>query len=179
MPTLSDIRDLEFDETNRQHLARHGLDENLVEDVFASPPILWDNEPRPGRSGSHVLVGPSSAGRHWTIVIVEVNESLGLWRPITRVAEHREGDPTVAGRRLTPEEEERLIAEAWADRDDDSIVWAKSDVQISPDMTFVLSVQVSRAQVRALGDLAAKRNQSLTELLEATVLGLIAVAPVP
>lgn len=95
------------------------------------------------------------------------------------MAEHQEGDPTVPGRRLTPEEEGRLIAEAWADRDDDSIVWAKSDVQISPDMTFVLSVRVSRAQVRALGDLAAKRNQSLTELLEATVLGLIAVAPVP
>jgi len=69
------------------------------------------------------------------------------------VAEHEEGDPTVAGRRLTPEEEERLIAEAWADRDDDSIVWAKSDVRISPDRTFVLSVRVSRAQVRALATL--------------------------
>ncbi|HEY5476220.1 MAG TPA: hypothetical protein VIK11_05830 [Tepidiformaceae bacterium] len=29
------------------------------------------------------MIGPAANGRHWTIVIVEVDEELGGWRPIT------------------------------------------------------------------------------------------------
>ena len=81
MPT--EIRELEFDDGNVHHLAQHGLDANLIADVLAGTPIVVINEPREGRSGSHLLVGSSSAGRHWTIVIVEVDGEIGLWRPIT------------------------------------------------------------------------------------------------
>ena len=79
----SEIRALEFDGRNLHHLAQHGLDANLIADVLAGAPIVAVNAPRGGRSGSHLLVGPSSAGRHWTIVIVEMDDKIGLWRPIT------------------------------------------------------------------------------------------------
>lgn len=75
------IRGWDFDERNRAHLARHEIDDNLVWDVWAGNPILVPN--KPGRSGSHLMIGPDSSGRLWTIVIVPVNDDLGLWRAIT------------------------------------------------------------------------------------------------
>jgi len=75
------IRGWDFDERNRAHLTRHGIDDNLVWDVWAGSPILVPN--KPGRSGSHLMIGPDSTGRLWTIVIVPVDEDLGLWRAIT------------------------------------------------------------------------------------------------
>ena len=79
----SEIRSLELDSRNEEHLAGHGIDGNLVADVLAGTPIVAINQPRDGRSGSHLLVGPSSTGRCWTIVVVEIDEAIGLWRPIT------------------------------------------------------------------------------------------------
>jgi hypothetical protein len=29
------------------------------------------------------MIGPCISGRYWTIVVVEVDDALGLWRPIT------------------------------------------------------------------------------------------------
>jgi uncharacterized DUF497 family protein len=75
------IRDWEFDERNRDHLARHGIDDNLVWDVWAGNPILVPN--KPGRSGSHLMIGPDSTGRLWTIAVVLIDSDLGLWRAIT------------------------------------------------------------------------------------------------
>ena len=76
-----DVRDWEFDERNRAHLARHGIDDNLVWDVWAGNPMLVPN--KPGRSASHLMIGPDSNGRLWTIVIVLMDDDLGLWRAIT------------------------------------------------------------------------------------------------
>ena len=73
----------EFDEHNLVHLARHGIAANLVWDVFLGSPRFFVNPPREGRSGSHLMIGRSSDGRHWTIVMVLVDDAAALWRPIT------------------------------------------------------------------------------------------------
>jgi uncharacterized DUF497 family protein len=79
----SEIRELEFDNRNLEHLAPRGIDPNLVLEILAGEPVVAANEPKSDRSGSHLMIGPAANGRHWTIVIVEVDEDLGIWRPIT------------------------------------------------------------------------------------------------
>ena len=79
----SEIRDFEFDYRNLAHLAERNIDANLVLEILAGEPVFAVNEPRPDRSGSHLMIGSAANGRHWTIVIVEMDEQLGIWRPIT------------------------------------------------------------------------------------------------
>jgi uncharacterized DUF497 family protein len=80
---VDDIEGLDFDANNRQHLERHGLDDAAVWDILLDEPKFFRQVQRDGRSGSHLMIGTSSAGRHWTIVIVKLDDSAGIWRPIT------------------------------------------------------------------------------------------------
>lgn len=77
-----EILGFEFDARNTSHFS-HGLTETIVWDVWAGDFGLFFNPPAPTRSGTHLMIGPDSGGRHWTIVVVEVDAEHGVWRPIT------------------------------------------------------------------------------------------------
>lgn len=82
LPAISlRIFDFEFDDTNRDHLARHGIDDLLVWDVSTGGARLFQN--RPGRAASHLMIGPDATGRLWTIALVQIDDELALWRPVT------------------------------------------------------------------------------------------------
>ncbi|MFN0146362.1 MAG: hypothetical protein ACKVT1_07625 [Dehalococcoidia bacterium] len=80
---MDEISGLEFDARNLEHLARHGVDATLVWDVFLGDPKFFEQVQNELRSGTHLMVGPSTTGKHWTIVIVRVDDAAGTWRPIT------------------------------------------------------------------------------------------------
>lgn len=77
------IRSLEFDERNIDHLARHELTRRLVRRVWLNDSLTFRNPAGPGRSGTHLLIGPDDNGRVWTVVIVEADNTISRWRPIT------------------------------------------------------------------------------------------------
>ena len=52
-------------ETGLPHFFSHGVDENEVRDVLASP-----SEDRPGKEGSRVAVGRTSGGRYLRVIYV-------------------------------------------------------------------------------------------------------------
>ena len=95
-----------------------------------------------------------------------------------RLAKHRKGDPRVARRTLAPDAEARLIAEAEASRDDDATTLVRSETRVASDFSAVLSVRLPAEHIRAIRELARERNQSLSELIQAAVVGLIS-APRP
>ena len=74
------IAGFEFDEANIGHMAAHGLEPNIVWDVWADEPILV---PRAGRSGTHLMIGQESSGRVWSIAVLLVDDEFDIWRPIT------------------------------------------------------------------------------------------------
>lgn len=55
--------------TGFPHVHLHGVDEDEVEDVLASP-----SEDRPGRDGSRIAVGRTSGGRYIRIIYVPDQE---------------------------------------------------------------------------------------------------------
>ena len=52
-------------ELDEPHISRHGVDESEVHDVLSRP-----LEDRPGREGSRVAVGRTSAGRYLRVIYV-------------------------------------------------------------------------------------------------------------
>ena len=84
----------------------------------------------------------------------------------------------MASKRLTPEAEAQLIADAEANRDDETSTLTKTTGRVAPDASAVLSVRMPIEQVRTLRNVARERNQTLSELVQAAVIGLIA-APQP
>ena len=52
-------------ETNQPHIYNHGVREDEVEDVLRKP-----GEDRPGREGSRVVVGKTTAGRYLRVIYV-------------------------------------------------------------------------------------------------------------
>ena len=77
------VRSFQFDPTNIEHIERHGLDADLVYEVLEGEPHVRRNHPPPGRTGSHLLIGPAADGTMWTIVLTAIDRKAGLWRPIT------------------------------------------------------------------------------------------------
>ena len=51
--------------TGLPHIHSHGVDEEEVEDVLTSP-----GEDRPGREGSRVAIGQTTAGRYLRVVYI-------------------------------------------------------------------------------------------------------------
>jgi ribbon-helix-helix CopG family protein len=83
------------------------------------------------------------------------------------VAEHREGDPLMARKRMSQDDEERLIAEAES-RKDDGEFWNLDEprrINRGPEPTAVLSVRMPLSQIQAIRELAAERRVSLGELM--------------
>ncbi|TAK58231.1 MAG: hypothetical protein EPO22_11120 [Dehalococcoidia bacterium] len=89
------IAGFEFDDANVAHMALHGLEPNMVWDVWADEPILV---PRTGRSGTHLMIGQESSGRVWSIAVLLVDDELDIWRPITGWPSTRKEERTWRGR---------------------------------------------------------------------------------
>ncbi|MEK6405638.1 MAG: DUF4258 domain-containing protein [Acidobacteriota bacterium] len=51
--------------TGLPHIYQHGIDEGEIEDILTSP-----GEDRPGREGSRVAIGQTSAGRYLRVIYV-------------------------------------------------------------------------------------------------------------
>lgn len=76
-----EVRELDFDDRNRAHLLRHGIDDTLCWDVLGGRPWFFDNPPAAGRTGTHLMIGADAGGRFWTIILVQAYRV--RWRPIT------------------------------------------------------------------------------------------------
>lgn len=75
-----DADDLQLDEVNENHLARHGIIALEVIQVWLNHPVYVPN--RRARSAAWLMLGDSDGGRLLTIAVVVV-EALQLLRPIT------------------------------------------------------------------------------------------------
>lgn len=72
-------RQLDWDEHNEQHLARHGIGRRDAEDVLLGNHLLLEYQ-REGNEQRWIAVGATRAGRILTIVFALRNETV---RPIT------------------------------------------------------------------------------------------------
>jgi len=77
--------------TGQPHILEHGVDENEVEDVLETP-----GEDRPGRDGSRIAVGQTSAGRYLRIIYVPDPEPESVF---VITAHELSGKPLLAYRR--------------------------------------------------------------------------------
>jgi len=79
-PIGIDVWEFEWDDNNESHCARHNVTPMVAEHVKDSRPKFFRN--RPGKTGTHVMIGPDDTGRFWTIILLEASRT-GRWRPIT------------------------------------------------------------------------------------------------
>jgi len=72
-----EIREFEWDDNNIEHLSRHGVSPDEVED------LAFDDDPwiRKGRKGTRYMLGHTIAGRY--LFVVYVLRSKGIARVIT------------------------------------------------------------------------------------------------
>ncbi len=78
MSTVCEV-ELEWDDDNVEHLARHGIAPNEVEELFEAP-IIWRRGGTDAPDRFRVL-GLTAAGRYLTIVYQE--RACGVTRPFT------------------------------------------------------------------------------------------------
>ena len=74
-----EVDELEWDEANIEHCARHELTPTVAESVRTGAPKLFPNGE--SKTGSHVMVGPNEPGRYWTVILLDLGN--GKYRPIT------------------------------------------------------------------------------------------------
>ncbi len=67
-------------EGNLAHCARHEVTPVVVTDVSKRSPLFFLNDP--GKTGTHVMIGPDTNDRFWTIIIAPASDA-GAWKPIT------------------------------------------------------------------------------------------------
>ena len=75
-----EVDDLEWDDTNEAHCARHGVTPTLVQAIMNDAPKFYAN--REGRTGTHMVIGSDELDRLWTIIILPAGAQ-GRWRAIT------------------------------------------------------------------------------------------------
>lgn len=78
------VQDLDWDAWNEEHIAKHGVARNEVEEVVAGDPAV-----RGTYKGRLQLVGPTSAARMLTVIVGPVPNSRGRYytfsaRPASR-----------------------------------------------------------------------------------------------
>jgi len=81
----------------------------------------------------------------------------------------------VSRKSLSQEEEAQIIADAIANRDDETVNLTITTVRIVPNVSAVLSVEVSMEELGLLSELAKEREQSVIDLVKSSILSLIAV----
>ena len=69
----------EWDETNAEHVAEHGISDVEIDQMLSNPHIVVPNR---GHEPRMFLVGHTNGGRALTAVI-EPTRTEGTWRPIT------------------------------------------------------------------------------------------------
>jgi hypothetical protein len=79
-PCEIQLLEFDWDDDNVAHCARHGVTPVAAEEVKDGLPKFFLNDP--GKTGTHIMIGPDASGRHWTIVIMPTSHP-GQWRPIT------------------------------------------------------------------------------------------------
>lgn len=73
------VDEIEWDDRNLTHAARHGVTPTVVREVLDQRPLFRRN--LAGRSGDHQMIGPDRSGRFWTVILLDLG--VGRWRPIT------------------------------------------------------------------------------------------------
>lgn len=73
------VDEIEWDDRNLTHAARHGVTPTVVREVLDQRPLFRRN--LAGRSGDHRMIGPDRSGRFWTVILLDLGA--GRWRPIT------------------------------------------------------------------------------------------------
>ena len=76
-----EVEELEWDDENIEHLAKHGVTQAAAESVLAIAPRFFEN--LHGRGGSHVMVGPDRDGRYLYVSLIESEIYIGVWHPVT------------------------------------------------------------------------------------------------
>jgi hypothetical protein len=79
-PCEIEVFEFDWNDQNEGHCARHGLTPVTAEEVKDGSPKFFENDP--GKTGTHIMIGPDAAGRYWTIPIKPTGAP-GQWRPIT------------------------------------------------------------------------------------------------
>ena len=79
MPSIT-VDDLEWDDDNERECRDHGFSPEIALEVLMGPVRFFPNKPR--RTGTHMMIGPDSTQRCWTIPIVPTSTQ-GRWRTIT------------------------------------------------------------------------------------------------
>ena len=74
------VERFKWESENLAHCARHDVTPVVASDVKDGAPLFFLNDP--DKTGSHVMVGPDSSDRFWTIII-SPTENDGEWKPIT------------------------------------------------------------------------------------------------
>jgi uncharacterized DUF497 family protein len=75
-----DAEDLEFDERNEAHLARHGITATEVTQVWLDEPQYVPN--KAGLAATWLMLGDTAGGRSLTVAVLTLETVLRL-RPIT------------------------------------------------------------------------------------------------
>ncbi len=81
-----DVADLLFDDENEAKFAAHGISVVEVLEVYENRPRFYVN--RPDRRASHVMLGPTFAGRFLVVPIEPAARA--VWRPVTAFEPTRE-----------------------------------------------------------------------------------------
>jgi hypothetical protein len=79
-PVEALIERFDFDDVNREHLARHDVRESDIWAVLDGKPLFFPY--LPARTATHLMLGPDETQRILLIAILET-ESPGVWRPVT------------------------------------------------------------------------------------------------
>ena len=74
------VWEFEWDDNNMEHCAVHGVTPTVAESVKGELPSFFEN--RPGKTGTHVMIGPDHTGAFWTVILLTTALE-GRWRPIT------------------------------------------------------------------------------------------------
>ncbi len=73
------VHEWDMNDANSTELDAHGLDLEIIEQVYEEAPRFRRN--KKGHAASHLMIGPDRGGRVWAIAIVEIFPF--RWRPIT------------------------------------------------------------------------------------------------
>jgi hypothetical protein len=78
-PLTDLVLDFEWDERNMSYVSRHKLTPEIADEVLHDEALLFYN--KPGRTGSHALIGSALDGTNWVIILLPLGGH-GRWRPV-------------------------------------------------------------------------------------------------
>ncbi|HEX5139402.1 MAG TPA: hypothetical protein VFX19_00530 [Dehalococcoidia bacterium] len=79
-PADIEVTELIWLEASIAHIAKHGLSQSDVEEVLDIAPQFFED--LPGRSGTHIILGPNASGR-FIYVVIAPEEFEGEWVVVT------------------------------------------------------------------------------------------------